>query len=91
MSRWHTPELNADAASAVALLTLYAESSPEATELAGHLLDELTSGPDGVAGTIGGLVSLCSTLLALHEFDTGMAPQTFLRRSAIAVQQAQSA
>jgi hypothetical protein len=88
VSRWHTPELNADAASAIALVTLYAEGSPEAAELAGHLLDELTGERDGVARTIGGLVSLCSTLLALHEFDTAMAPETVLRRSAIAVQQA---
>jgi hypothetical protein len=91
MSRWQGPELNADTASAIGLVTLYTEGSPEATELAGRLLDELTSRPDGVAHTIGGLVSLCSTLLALHEFDTGMAPQTVLRRGAIAVQQANPA
>jgi hypothetical protein len=88
MSRWHTPALNADAASAIGLVTLYTEGTPEAAELAGRLLDDLTGEPDGVARTIGGLVSLCSTLLALHEFDTGMAPQTVLRRGAIAVQQA---
>jgi hypothetical protein len=91
VSRWLTPELNADTASAVSLVTLYADGAPEAAELAGRLLDELTSRPDGIARTIGGLVSLCSTLLVLHEFDTGMAPQTVLRRGAIAVQQAHRA
>jgi hypothetical protein len=32
------------------------------------------------------LVSLCATFLALHEFDTGLAPDLVLRRAAIAVQ-----
>jgi hypothetical protein len=88
MTEWRTPELNEDAAMAVAVMTLYLKGATEDVSLAGRLLDEMTAGPDGVARAVGGLASLCATLLALHEFDTGIAPDVVLERAALAVQQA---
>jgi hypothetical protein len=88
MTTWRAPALDDDAAEAVALMALYISGSERDASLAAELLDELTARPEGMVRTIGGLASLCSALLALHEFDTGLAPETVLRHAAIAVQQA---
>jgi hypothetical protein len=88
MTTWKTPELDEAAATAVSLLALYISGSADDARLADDILDELTEQPDGVIRTIGGLTSLCATLLALHEFDTGLAPDAFLRRAALAIQEA---
>jgi hypothetical protein len=91
MTSWREPELDQRAAEAVALVALYITASPDDSRLAAELLDEFTTRPDGVALTVGGLISLCATLLALHEFDTGLAPPTVLHHAALAIQGARSA
>jgi hypothetical protein len=88
MTTWRKPELDESAADAVAVLALYITGSPSDAALAAKLLDELTALPDGVARTIGGLTSVCAALLALHEFDNGVAPEEHLRRAALVVRQA---
>jgi len=91
MTSWKAPELDEGAAEAVALVALYITASPSDAAIAAGLLDEFTARPDGVGLTIGGLVSLCATLLALHEFDTGIAPCAVLHRAGLAIQGAMSA
>ena len=91
MTSWKAPELDEAAAEAVALVALYITASPSDAAVAAGLLDEFTTRPDGVLLTVGGLISLCATLLALHEFDTGLAPPTVLHRAALAIQGALSA
>ena len=91
MAKWSTPQLDESAADAVAVLALYVTGLPSDAALAAALLDELTCVPNGVARTIGGLASVCATLLALHEFDTGVAPEHQLQRAALAVNQARLA
>jgi hypothetical protein len=88
MTMWRTPALDGDAANAVALLTLCIDGSAMAVEAADRLLEEWTGGPDGASRAVGGLMSLCATLLALHEFDTGLPPDLVLRQAAVAVQMA---
>jgi hypothetical protein len=88
MTEWTIPELDEEAAHAVALVTLCMDASTRAAEMGRHLVEELTSRSDGAARAVGGLVSLCGALLALHEFDTGLSPEAVLQRAAVAVQQA---
>jgi hypothetical protein len=90
MIRWRTPELDESAADAVALVALYVAGAAEDASMASQLLDEMTAAPDGVSRTVGGLISLCSTLLALQEFDGGIAPEIGLRRAALAIQAARA-
>jgi hypothetical protein len=91
MTVWATPKLDGSALDAVAILALYLTGEPADAQQATALLDELTKDPDGVVRMIGGLASVCATLLALHEFDTGDPPAQQLRRAALAVSQAQLA
>lgn len=88
MTSWRTPELDDDAADAVALMALYTTGSTIDADLAAGLLDHLTRQRDGVTRTIGGLVSLCAALLALQEFDTGLAAGEALQRAALVIQEA---
>ena len=77
---WRTPQLDASAADALAVVTLYASSEPSHAELARHLLDELTQGPEGAAPVVGGLVSVCSALLVLLEYEAGIDSASALDR-----------
>ncbi len=77
---WRRPELDAVSAEALAVVTLYASGSESDAALAGRLLDELTAAPDGDTRVIGGLVSVCSALLVLLEYQGGPPPDLALHQ-----------
>jgi hypothetical protein len=85
---WRTPELDEAASQALALVTLYATGTGTDAALAHRLLDQFAAGPDGLPAVVGGLVSICASLLVLLEFDTGVPPETSLRRVGQLVAQA---
>ena len=80
MTRWRTPELDEAAARALAVVTLYAAGTEIDTARASRLLDELSASPDGVSALVGGLVSVCESLLVLLEFDTSAPSNISLHR-----------
>jgi hypothetical protein len=83
MAAWRGPELDAAAAEALAVVTLYATGRPEDSDLAGRLLDGTTA-EDAVRG----LVSVCSTLLVMLEFETGQRPAASLAAAGRLIAQA---
>jgi hypothetical protein len=88
MPQWRTPELDDAAARALAVVTLYAAGTEQDAALAGRLLDQFVDQPDGVAALVGGLVSVCESLLVLLEFDTCTSPEVSLHRIGQLVAQA---
>jgi hypothetical protein len=85
---WRRPELDAATAEALAVVTLYASGSEADAALAGRLLDELTAAPDGDTTVIGGLVSVCSALLVLLEYQGGPPPDLALHQVGQLISQA---
>lgn len=88
MPPWRTPELDDAASQALALVTLYASGTEKDATLAAHLLDQFIDERDGVAAVVGGLVSVCSSLLVLLEFDTAAPAEASLARVGKLVAQA---
>jgi hypothetical protein len=80
VTTWRTPELDDAAARALAVVTLYASGADADAALAARLLEQLTAEPDGVAAVVGGLVSVCSGLLVLLEYEAGCAPEGSLQQ-----------
>jgi hypothetical protein len=80
MTYWRTPELDEAAARALAVVTLYAAGTDIDTARASRLLDEFSTAPDGVSALVGGLVSVCESLLVLLEFDTSAPSDVSLHR-----------
>src|SRR5260370_17368529 len=80
MTHWRTPELDEAAARALAVVTLYAAGTDIDTARASRLLDEFSTAPDGVSALVGGLVSVCESLLVLLEFDTSAPSDVSLHR-----------
>ena len=91
MPQWRTPELDEAASQALAMVTLYASGHDGEAALASRLLDQLAGDSDGIASTVGGLVSVCSSLLVLLEFDTGAHPEESLARVGQLIAQASMA
>jgi len=83
-----TLELDSAAAEALAVVTLYASGRAADAELASRLLDQVAIDRQGAARVIGGLVSTCAALLALHEYQTGVQPHEALREVGRLVAQA---
>lgn len=85
--RWSGPELDDDAAWAVALMTLCASGTPDDAAMAARMLDGFVAADGGRRG-IGGLAAVCATLLVLLEFETGATPEESLQRVGRLVAQA---
>jgi len=77
---WRTPELDEAAAHALAVVTLLVAGTTADDALASELLDQIVAQPDGVAAVVGGLVTICSSLLVLLEHDTGALAEVSLHR-----------
>ena len=77
---WPRPALDSATADALAVVTLYASGSDPDAALAGRLLDELAAEGDGATRVIGGLVSVCSALLVLLEYQGGPPPDLALHQ-----------
>lgn len=88
MPQWRTPELDDAAGRALAIVTLYASGDQSDALLAARLLDQFTAEPNGSAAMVEGLVSVCSSMLVLLEFDTGAPPEASLARLGQLVAQA---
>jgi hypothetical protein len=72
VTAWRPTQLDAGAADALAVLTLYSSSRPGDSDLGPALLDELAARPGGTEAIVGGLVSVSAALLVLLEFHAGM-------------------
>jgi len=79
VTTWRTPDLDEASAEALAIVNLYSTGKERDCTLAGQLLDEATSSPDGTARIIGGLVSVAAALLILHEYETATSPSDSLQ------------
>jgi len=87
-SPWDGPALDDSAAQALSVVTLFTTGEPDDARLARQLVDEIVFRPGGAERMIHGLVSLCSGLLVLMEFDGGVPAPDSLRRLGRLVAQA---
>jgi hypothetical protein len=78
---WRRPELDGAAAEALAVLTLYATGKGDDTQLASRLLDDVVARRGGTEELVGGLISVCATLLVMLDFEAGIAPAEALRQA----------